>query len=124
MYRRSDPELLVRLREEFFAAHPELDPLVTSVEFRPDGVGGFRVAGWMAMAERPRFGYGEGVESGPIKLSARGSGKTAEMLALVDVWRRRGYLIEERVGAWLAWHPDSEMGRCLAARDSAGGGPG
>lgn len=54
--------------------------------------------------------------SGPIRIVSRQSGKTAEMLQLVEEWRQRGYLIEERVGAWLAWHPDSEMGRYLAGK--------
>ena len=60
MYRRSNPRLLTEMREAYFLEHPELDPETTSVEFRPDGEGGFRIAGHMAMADRSRYGCGDG----------------------------------------------------------------
>ena len=70
-------------------------------------------AGYDPEQLRPRHGgLGDGYCE-PIRLVARQAGKTAEMLALVETWRKRGYVIEERVGAWLAWHPDSVRARSL-----------
>jgi hypothetical protein len=63
---------------------------------------------------------GETGMSGPIRIVPRQAGKTAEMLAVVEKWRQRGYVIQEMVGAWQAWRGDSDMGIYLKEREANG----